>query len=236
MSLEVLDWGLLGYKQAFQRQLSLVGERIKGSVPDRLVLVEHPPVVTLGRSGSQKDLCITEAALRQRGVEYYAVDRGGQATFHGPGQLVVYPIIKLAEEDVHGYLQTLLEVVAAVLRTYGLKPAFKQGRPGVWVDSGKIASVGIAVKRWVTYHGVALNVNTDLDGFTFIVPCGNSGERITSLRALLGQSIDLAEVKRSFIKEFRKSFGYVGKSWRFHRTNEHPDWLIRPAPNAVYVD
>ena len=236
MSLEVLDWGLLGYNEAFQRQLSLVGERIKGSVPDRLVLVEHPPVVTLGRSGSQKDLCISEAVLRQIGVEYYAVDRGGQATFHGPGQLVAYPIIKLAEKDLHRYVQTLLEVVAAVLRTYGLKPAFKQGRPGVWVDSGKIASVGMAVKKWVTYHGVALNVNTDLDGFNWIVPCGNRAERITSLRALLGQSIDLAEVKRSFIQEFWKSFEYIGKSWRFQRTNKHPDWLIRSAPNAVDLD
>ena len=235
MSLEIFDWGILGYNEAFQRQLALVGERIDGSAPDRLVLVEHPPVVTLGRSGSQEDLRISETALRQRGVEFYAVDRGGQATFHGPGQLVAYPIIKLAEKDLHRYLQTLLEVVAAVLRTYGLKSAFKQGRPGVWVDSGKIASVGIAVKKWVTYHGVALNVNTDLDGFNWIVPCGNRGERITSLRALLGQSINLAEVKNIFIKEFRKLFGYTAKPNSFQRTSNHPDWLIRPAPNPAAI-
>ena len=235
MSLEILDWGRLGYNAAFQRQLALVEERINGSAPDRLVLVEHPPVITLGRSGSQKDLCISEAALHQRGVEFYAVDRGGQATFHGPGQLVAYPIIKLTEKDLHRYLQTLLEVVAAVLRTYGLKPAFKQGRPGVWVDSGKIASVGIAVKKWVTYHGVALNVTTDLEGFNWIVPCGNRDELITSLHALLGQSIELAEVKKIFIKEFRKSFGYTAKPGNSQRTDKHPDWLIRPAPNLAAI-
>ena len=235
MNLEILDWGILGYNEGFQRQLALVGERINEYAPDRLVLVEHPPVVTLGRSGSQKDLCISEAALHQRGVEFYAVDRGGQATFHGPGQLVAYPIIKLTEKDLHRYLQTLLEVVAAVLCTYGLKPAFKQGRPGVWVDSGKIASVGIAVKKWVAYHGVALNVNTDLDGFNWIVPCGNRCERITSLRAILGQSIDLDEVKRIFIEEFLKSFGYTAKPGSLQGTNVHPDCLGRTAPNALYL-
>jgi lipoic acid synthetase len=193
VALEILDWGRLGYHQALQRQHYLVEERINGSAADRLVLVEHPSVVTLGRSGSQKDLCISEAALQQRGVELYKVDRGGQATFHGPGQLVAYPIIKLAAKDLHRYLQTLLEVVAAVVRIYGLKPVFINGRPGVWVDCGKIASVGIAVKKWVAYHGIALNINSNLDGFKWIIPCGQHGERITSLQAQLGQSIDFAD-------------------------------------------
>ena len=233
--LEILDWGHLGYNEAFHRQLDLVEERINGSAPDRLVLVEHPPVVTLGRSGSQKDLCISEAALQQRGVELYKVDRGGQATYHGPGQLVAYPIIKLAERDLHRYLQTLLEVAAAVIRTCGFKPVFKQGRPGVWVGSEKIASVGIAVKKWVTYHGVALNANSNLDGFNWIVPCGHRGERITSLQAQLGQSIDFAEVKKIFIKEFRRIFGYAAKPRGFQWANRRPDWLIRPAPNPGVI-
>lgn len=235
VGLEILDWAHLGYKEAFERQHDLVEERINGSAPDRLVLVEHPPVVTLGRSGSHEDLCISEAALHQKGVEFYAVDRGGQATFHGPGQLVAYPIIKLAEKDLHRYLQTLLEVVAAVIGNYGFKPVFKEGRPGVWVDSKKIASVGIAVKKWVTYHGVALNVNSNLDGFNWIVPCGNRDEKITSLRALQGQPIDLTEVKKIFIKEFRKSFGYDFKPTSFQRSNRRPDWLIRPAPNPDVI-
>jgi lipoic acid synthetase len=233
--LEIMDWGRLRYNDAFQRQLALVEERTNGSAPDCLVLVEHPPVVTLGRSGSQQDLCISEAALHQRGVEFYAVDRGGQATFHGPGQLVAYPIIKLAAKDLHRYLQTLLEVVAAVVRTYGLKPMVKNGRPGVWVDSEKIASVGIAVKKWVTYHGVALNVKNNLDGFNWIVPCGHRGERITSLQALLEQSVDLTEVKKIFIQEFQRSFGYAVKPGASQRINMHPDWLIRPAPNPAPI-
>jgi lipoic acid synthetase len=112
---EILDWGRLGYHQALQRQLDLVEERINGSAPDRLVLVEHPSVVTLGRSGSQKDLCISEAALQQRGVELYKVDRGGQATFHGPGQLVAYPIVKVSDKDLHAFLKRLLDTIADVL-------------------------------------------------------------------------------------------------------------------------
>lgn len=168
MVLEILDWGYIAYSEALQGQRRLVEELINGSAPDRLVLLEHPPVVTLGRSGSQNDLCISEAALQQRGIDFFAVDRGGQATFQGPGQLVAYPIIKLAARDLHAYLNTLLAVVAAVVRAYGLQPVLKNGRPGVWVNLGKIASVGIAVKKWVTYHGIALNVNSDLEGFKWM--------------------------------------------------------------------
>ena len=235
MALEILDWGRLGYNEAFQRQRDLVEERINGSAPDRLVLVEHPPVITLGRSGSLADLCVSEAVLHQSGVEFYAADRGGQATFHGPGQLVAYPIIKLVEKDLHRYLQNLLEVVAAVIRCCGFKPVFKQGRPGVWVGSQKIASVGIAVKKWVTYHGIALNVNNNLDGFSWIVPCGNRAERMTSLHALQRQPLNFTEVKQIFVKEFRTIFGYAINSSSFQPANRRPDWLIRPAPNPGVV-
>jgi lipoic acid synthetase len=235
VALEILDWGHLGYNEAFQRQLDLVEERINGSAPDRLVLVEHPPVVTLGRSGSHEDLCIPEAALHQRGVQFHVTDRGGQTTYHGPGQLVAYPIIKLAEKDLHRYLQSLLEVVAAVIRSCGFKPAFKQGRPGVWVGSEKVASVGIAVKKWVTYHGVALNVNNSLDGFKWIVPCGNRTERITSLNALQGKSLDINELKKIFVEEFQRIFRYATKPIGFQRAGRRPDWLIRPAPNPDVI-
>ncbi len=235
LAFEILDWGHLGYKEAYQRQLDLVEERLKGLAPDRLVLVEHPSAVTLGRSGSQKDLCISEAALQQRGVELFQVDRGGQATFHGPGQLVAYPIIKLSDNDLHRYLHTLSEVVAGVVRAYGLQPLFKNGRPGVWVDGEKSASVGIAVKKWVAYHGIALNINSDLDGFKWIVPCGRHGERITSLKAQLGKSIDFAEVKKIFIQEFRRAFGYSVRSVDVQAAGKHPAWLIRPAPNAADI-
>ncbi len=234
--LEVLDWGCLGYKEAFQRQLDLVEERIACDSADRLVLVEHPAVATLGRSGDMDDLCISEAALRRKGVEFYRIDRGGRATFHGRGQLVAYPIIRLNRKDLHHYLHTLLEVVAAVVRTFGLEPVFKKGQPGVWVNGGKIASVGIAVKKWVTYHGVALNVNIDLEAFNWIVPCGHRDETMTSLQTLLGKSIDLDEVKKIFIQRFRRSFAYGGQSNTIEKATRRPDWLRRPAPGTAAID
>jgi lipoic acid synthetase len=235
VDLEILDWGQLGYQQAFERQLALVKERINGAAPDRLILVEHPPVATLGRSGSSADFCISEAALRQKGIDIYTVDRGGQATYHGPGQLVAYPIIKLVEKDLHRYLQALLAVVAAVLRSYDLKPVFKDRRPGIWVNSAKIASVGIAVKKWVTYHGVALNVNNDLKGFNWIVPCGQRGENMTSLQRCLKHAINFADVKKRFIKEFRQTFDSSANISNTPRTAKRPDWLIRPAPNPKAI-
>ena len=234
--LEVLDWGQLGYGEAFGRQMALVEERIAGSSPDRLVLVEHPHVVTVGRSGSLKDLRISKEELEQKGVEVYQVDRGGMATFHGPGQLVAYPIIKLHHRDVHLYLRTLLETVAGVVRTYGLEPGFREGRPGVWVGPGKIASVGIAVRRWVTYHGIALNVNADLEAFNWIVPCGHPGEKITSMEQELGYPLDMAEVKENFTKEFRTSFRYAEHSGENPKRARHPAWLIRPAPSTAAID
>jgi lipoic acid synthetase len=233
--LEVLDWGHLGYKVAFERQLAMVEERINGSVTDRLILVEHPPVATLGRSGSRDDLCITEAELRQKGIDIYTVDRGGQATFHGPGQLVAYPIIRLVEKDLHRYLQELMAVVAAVLGSYGLKPVFKDRRPGIWVDSGKIASIGIAVKKWVAYHGVALNVNNDLDGFNWIVPCGQRSENMTSLQLCLKHAVNITDVKKRFVKEFRRTFNGSTNISSRSNTPERPDWLIRPAPNVKAI-
>jgi lipoic acid synthetase len=235
VNLEVLDWEHLGYKEAYERQLALVEERINGSVPDRLILVEHPPVATLGRSAGRDDLCISAAAIRQKGIDIYTADRGGQATYHSPGQLVAYPIIKLVEKDLHRYLRALLAVVAAVLRSYDIKPVFKDRRPGIWVNSAKIASVGIAVKKWVTYHGVALNVNNDLDGFNWIVPCGHRGENMTSLRHCLKHAVSLAEVKKRFIREFRQTFGRSTNN-NTSGTAQRPDWLIRPAPNSKAID
>lgn len=184
--------GSLPYGEAFERQLALVEDRIAGLSSDRLVLVEHPHVITIGRSGGLKDL--------------------------------------------HQYLWTLLKTVATVLRCYGLEPIFKERRPGIWVRSSKIASVGIAVRRWVTYHGIALNINADLKAFNLIVPCGHPGETITSMEQELGKSIDLEEVKRHFIKEFRKSFKYSDGSTENATWPKHPAWLRRPAPCETAID
>jgi len=235
-SLQVLDWGLLPYGEALKLQEALVSERLAEISPDRLVVVEHPPVITIGRSGSLKDLRDTEAVLNRRGALVFRVDRGGMATFHGPGQLVAYPILKLKIKDLHLYLKMLLDTVAAMLCSYGLNPEFKSGRPGVWTGSAKIASVGISVRRWVTYHGIALNVNTDLHWFDTINPCGNPDEKITSMERVLGHQLDLTEVKDRFIETFCRVFGYPTRPEVRQRPKERPPWLVLPAPDIEALD
>jgi lipoyl synthase len=235
-SLEVIDWGCLDYGEALRRQRLLVPDRIADRVPDQLILVEHPAVVTVGRSGSGADLRVPREAIRKAGIEVFEVDRGGQATYHGPGQLVVYPILKLRVKDLHRHLRLLLEVMVSVLRGYGLEPEMKAGRPGVWVKGAKIASVGIAVRRWVTSHGLALNVSTDFSGFNFIIPCGQPEERITSLQESLGRPVNVEEVKVKFVAEFVRTLGYRGDGQQEAIPSGHPDWLVRPNPDGSAID
>ncbi len=234
--LQVLDWGILPYGKALKLQEALVSERLAEISPDRLAVVEHPPVITIGRSGSLKDLRDPEDVLNRRGALVFRVDRGGMTTFHGPGQLVAYPILKLKMKDLHLYLKMLLDTVAAVLRSHGLNPEFKRGKPGIWTGSGKIASVGIAARRWVTYHGIALNVNTDLDWFDTINTCGNPDEKVTSMERELGRPVDLTEVKDRFIETFCRVFGYPTRPELHKRPNERPPWLVLPAPNIEALD
>ena len=233
--LEVLDWGLLEYGEALLRQKALVEERIAGSSPDHLLLVEHPPVVTIGRSGSSKDLNISKEALSQQGVALYHVDRGGMATFHGPGQLVAYPIVKLKDKNLHLTLRTLQHTLVRVLRTYGLNPEFKNGEPGLWLHSAKVASVGIAVRRWVMYHGIALNVSIDPRGFNWIVPCGHPNEKITSMERELGYPVDMSEVKKTFKAAFCRLFGYAEESSVDEKGSKRPVSLIRAAPDTFAI-
>lgn len=233
--LEVLDWGFLNYQEALLRQKALVEQRFAGLAPDCLVLVEHPPVVTIGRSGTLKDLCLSREELHQKGIAIHQVDRGGMATFHGPGQLVAYPIVKLNSGDLHHYVRTLLDVVSSTLRTYGLNPELQNRKPGVWVNGAKVASVGIAVRKWVTYHGVALNVNTDPHWFNCIVPCGNPNEKITSMEGELGFPLDLSEVKERFTEAFGRLFGFGKPSHALHKAATLPEWLIRPAPSGRLI-
>ncbi len=206
--IDVVDWGLLDYQQALDRQNVMVQKRQSGAASDCLVVVEHPPSVTLGRRGNETDLRIAEDLLKSQGVALYRIDRGGQATAHEPRQMVAYPVLSLQKKDLHCYVQTFLGSVAKVLREYGLDPEFKEGEPGLWVNGGKIASFGIAVKKWVTSHGVALNVSNDLSTFNLIVPCGKPTEIVTSMERELGQPVDLAEVKERFVSRFCEAFDY----------------------------
>jgi lipoic acid synthetase len=217
-------------------QEALVSERLAEISPDRLVMVEHPPVITIGRSGSLKDLRDSEAVLNRRGALVFLVDRGGMTTFHGPGQLVAYPILKLKIKDLHLYLKMLLDTVAEMLCSYGLNPEFKGGRPGVWTGPAKIASVGISARRWVTYHGIALNVNTDLRWFDTIKPCGNPDEKITSMERELGCPLDITEVKDRFVETFCRVFSYPARPEVRQRPRERPPWLVLPAPKIEALD
>ena len=206
--LEIVDWGTVAYPEAWARQLALVDERLNGAAPDRLVFAEHPPVVTYGRSAAGRDLPVPEEKLREQGIAVVRTDRGGLATYHGPGQMVAYPVLEIRGRDIIGHVRRLLETVADVLLEVGLQPELRQRTPGVWVRGAKIASVGIAVRKSVSYHGVALNVNTDLWPFSLIVPCGNPAETMTSLERELGRPVTPDEAKTLFLARFKVRFGY----------------------------
>jgi lipoate-protein ligase B len=202
------DWGLLDYQSAFARQEEMVVERQNKLRADTLVLVEHPPVVTLGRRGSNDDLRKEVDAPEFSGVDLQFINRGGLATAHEPGQMVVYPVVELKKKDLRWYADTFLAVVVDLLADYGLSGELKQGEPGVWVNQRKICSFGIAVKKWVTSHGIALNVNNDLTTFDLIVPCGRPLENVTSVAAELGQQVEMARLKKQFVEHFLAAFAY----------------------------
>ncbi len=180
----VQDLGLVPYGDALERQRALADDRIAGRLPhDTLLLLEHPPVVTLGRGTKQTSLPIDPEALRRRGIDVFEIERGGDVTYHGPGQLVGYPIFDLTQHrrDLHWFLRQLEEALIAALRTLGIASERRAGYTGVWTAGRKIASIGIHVRQWVTWHGFALNVTTDLSAFDLIVPCGIPGVVMTSV-------------------------------------------------------
>ena len=180
-----------------------------GAAPDVLLLLEHPPVITLGRNGDWHNLVVPEQTLRARGVTRYHVDRGGDITFHGPGQLVGYPLLKLErhEQDVHRYMRNLEETIIGTLGEYGIEAWREQKLTGVWTSAGKICAMGVHISRWVTRHGFALNVNTDLSYYDLIVPCGLTGKPITSMKALLGREVSVGEVAHAVAVRFGRVFG-----------------------------
>lgn len=206
--LDVEDWGLVDYCEAFDRQQRMVEERLSGRGRDTLVLTEHPPTITLGRRGSDNDLRFAEAAYESYGISLQRVNRGGLATAHEPGQLVAYPILLLKTQDLRLYIQKFLQTVVTLLEDYGLDGQVKDRSPGVWVNNRKICSFGIALKRWTTSHGIALNVNNRLQAFATIVPCGVAAEEMTSIRQELGVPVDAQEVKSLFVKHFCTLFDF----------------------------
>jgi lipoyl(octanoyl) transferase len=211
------DWGLIDYKKAWDHQELLFKEKVdlkfanrqllenatKATIENHLVFCEHPHVYTLGKSGSIDHLLVTESELNALGATYYSINRGGDITYHGPGQIVGYPILDLEQffTDIHLYLRTLEEAIILTIAEYGIKGERFEGYTGVWLDASddtkarKICAMGVRCSRWVTMHGFAFNVNTTLDYFNNIVPCGIDDKQVTSMRKELGYEVNMSEVK-----------------------------------------
>lgn len=205
-ALNVLDWGRTEYAEALARQTALVEQRIAGAIGDTLVFTEHAPVFTFGmRPGAEAHLLWDPGQLAAAGIATARTNRGGDITYHGPGQIVGYPIVSLAaRRDLHAYLRFLEEVLIQAVGRFGLAAARRDGKTGLWIGERKIAAIGVAVRRWVTYHGFALNVDPDLGHFAGIVPCGIRREdgTVTSLRAELGRAVAPDDVRRALAAEF----------------------------------
>ena len=208
--LRPVDLGLIDYRECVSLQQKLTAQRHSGEIGDTLLLLEHPPVITLGTAGGRESLLAAPELLKHVGVDVCETDRGGNITYHGPGQLVGYPIIDLRihGRDVHAYLRRLEQVVVGCLADFGLTGETMPGYTGVWVDGRKICSIGVAVRRWITYHGFALNVNPSFEHWGFIHPCGLVGREVTSIERLLGHDPGMDEVKASVVKSFSLVFEY----------------------------
>lgn len=209
------DWGLLDYKKAWDKQETIFNLQIQRKLNNRknpdnveatenhLIFVEHPHVYTLGKSGSEENLLASEAMLKEKNASYYKINRGGDITYHGPGQLVAYPIFDLDYffTDIHKYLRYLEEAVILTLDEYGIKGGRYEGYTGVWLDpdnptkARKICAMGVKCSRWVTMHGIGFNVNSDLSYFNSIVPCGISDKQVTSMEKELGHTVAMNELK-----------------------------------------
>ena len=223
---KLLDMGLMSYREAwdFQEELfaKIIEEKMmlrknpEASQPQNyLLLVEHPPVFTLGKSGKEEHVVTDEATLKSLGAEVIPVNRGGDITFHGPGQIVVYPLLDLDQffTDIHKYLRYLEEAVIQVLAHYGLQGGRSSGETGVWLDAEghnprKICAMGVRAARWVTMHGLAFNINTDLNWFNHIIPCGIQGKAVASLHTELGREINMQEVQVLLTEKLKELFAW----------------------------
>jgi lipoyl(octanoyl) transferase len=203
---QLRELGRVDYGEALELQRELVDARKQGTIPDQLVLLEHPHVITMGRNGSMENLLASGEALDRAGIAFYPIDRGGDVTYHGPGQLVGYPIVDLRDwkRDVGAYVRAVEQTIIDTLAEYGISAGRIPKLTGVWVDGRKIAAIGVHISRWVTSHGFALNVATDLSYFQYIVPCGLT-RPVTSM-AQLGVRAGVAEVSGTLAAHFGRVF------------------------------
>ena len=209
-ALEVRRLGIVGYQEALDLQRQLVEARKQGRIPDQLLLLEHPPVITLGarNHNARTNVLETAESLARKGVGLFEAGRGGDVTYHGPGQLVGYPILELPVDrrDVHRYVRDLEEVLIQAVSGFGITAGRIPGLTGIWVGDNKLAAIGVRLSRWVTSHGFALNVNTNLSHFGLIVPCGIADKGVTSLARVLGRPVAMAEVMDAVERHFARLF------------------------------
>jgi len=229
VTVECIDLGILDYKTAWDYQEKLFNQIVDEKLEQRklnvdaktitknyLLLVEHPHVYTLGKSGEEKNLLINEEFLKSKGATFHKINRGGDITYHGPGQLVVYPIFNLDNffTDIHKYLRYLEEAVILTLNEYGIKGGRVAGLTGVWLDAEspikarKICAMGVKCSRWVTMHGIGFNINTDLNYFNYIVPCGITDKAVTSVEKELGHTVNMQEIKQKLVENMANIFAF----------------------------
>jgi len=255
-SFEIVDLGLIGYAEAHALQKRVVAARKADAIGDVLLLCEHTPVITLGRNGKREHLLVSENVLRQRNVEFYETSRGGDVTYHGPGQLVGYPILQLGaiRKDVVWYVRMLEEVMIRTSAEFGICARREEGKTGIWVadeeegftqsalrtqssqreETGpeKLGAIGVHISRWVTSHGFAYNVATDLRNFDLIVPCGIAGRKATSLEKLLDRRVNMTEVAPKMARHFGDVFGLemgAGSREELIASLEHAEQVIEVA-------
>jgi lipoyl(octanoyl) transferase len=206
MGIEVIDLGLVPYEDAIRIQEDLLEKRASGRTEDIILMLEHPPVITLGRSASRENIR-NEKFFEERGIRIVASPRGGGITYHSPGQLIVYPVMRLDPpiRDVSGFIDILEEAAVQGLDDLGIRALREPGRRGVWADEKKIAFIGIKLRKWITCHGAAININNDILPFEMIDPCGEAGIKVTSASIINGADLDMENVKKIFTRRFSEA-------------------------------
>lgn len=206
--MQIMQLGLIDYAGAYSIQKELVDKRLRQEVPDTLILLEHEPVFTIGRGGSVENILVSEERRLKKNISLYEIDRGGDVTYHGPGQLVGYPILDLNGygRDIHKFIRYIEEVIIRTLVEYSLPACRISGLTGVWVGQKKIASIGIGVRKWVSFHGFSLNVAPEMKYFSFINPCGLKSSEMTSMQELLGDEVFIEDVQEKVVEKFADVF------------------------------
>ncbi|MDD4893763.1 MAG: lipoyl(octanoyl) transferase LipB [Candidatus Omnitrophica bacterium] len=208
MVFKLFNLGIMDYKEAWELQGKVFGQIKNNSLNSALILCQHYPVITLGRQGKEDNIRVLPLELKRMGIGVYKIERGGDVTYHGPGQLIAYPVLDLGsfKKDIHLFLRQLEESAIKFLSAFGVKGLRRKGLTGVWIGQRKIASIGIAIKNWITFHGISINLKkNDLDNFNLIRPCGMDIE-MTSLETILGENIEIGRAKEIFIDKFKDEF------------------------------